>query len=53
MDFDLFGVLLRALSLSLEALAVGGVMFLWLAGYAELGGAAGTSYSAYSAVPLF
>ena len=31
MDFDLFGVLFRALSLSLEALAVGGVMFLWLA----------------------
>ena len=29
-DFDLLGLLLRALSLSLEALAVGGVMFLWL-----------------------
>lgn len=30
-DFDLFGMVFRALSLSLEALAVGGVMFLWLA----------------------
>jgi copper resistance protein D len=30
-DFDLLSVLLRTLSLSLEALAVGGVIFLWLA----------------------
>jgi putative copper resistance protein D len=29
-DFDLLSVLLRALSLSFEALAVGGVIFLWL-----------------------
>lgn len=29
-DFDLLSVLLRALSLSLEAIAVGGAVFLWL-----------------------
>jgi copper resistance protein D len=29
-DFDLLSVLLRALSLSLEALAVGGILFLWV-----------------------
>lgn len=29
-DFDLLSTLLRAVSLSLEALAVGGVIFLWL-----------------------
>jgi putative copper resistance protein D len=35
-DFDLLTVLLRALSLSLEALAIGGIFFLWLVATPEV-----------------
>lgn len=55
-DFDLLSVLLRALSLGLEALAVGGVIFLWLAAtprIAEpLARAAARKFAAWSALAL-